>query len=271
MFGIGTFSQIAGVSIRTLRHYDEVGLLRPAHVDPSNGYRFYNAPQVGELNRILVLKELGFTLAEITPMIETGVSSEQLVAMLRVRQSDAQRAHDVEQRRLYQVAARIKLIEGDIPMSAATSIVVKALPAVRLATISESASGFDADFGPIFGRLYPALYGELGRLGVAPVGPQMALYRERPDGQIDVVACAPIAPDVEIDSPTIRAETLEAAPRAATLIHRGAMSEISQSYAALMTWMTDAGETPVGYSREVYLDCAGDQDSWTTDLQFALL
>ena len=270
MFGIGTFAQIAGVSIRTLRHYDDMGLLRPAHVDSASGYRFYNAPQVAELNRILVLKELGFTLVEITRMIESGVSNEQLVAMLRVRQSDAQRAHDVEQRRLNQVAARIKLIEGDQFMSAVTSIVVKALPAVRLAAISEPASGFDADFGPIFGRLYPALYGELGRLGVACVGVQTALYRERSDGRIDVVACTPIAPDAEVSSSIIGAETLDAVPRAATLIHHGTMSEIARSYEALMTWMDEAGETAVGYSREVYLDCAGDQQSWVTELQFAL-
>jgi DNA-binding transcriptional MerR regulator/effector-binding domain-containing protein len=270
MFAIGTFSQIAGVSVRTLRHYDDVGLLRPAHVDALTGYRYYEAPQVTKLNRILVLKELGFTLTEITRMIEAGVSSEQLVGMLRLRQADAQRAHDAEQLRLTRVAARIKLIEGDHPMSAITSIVVKPLPAAHLATISEPASGFDADFGPIFGRLYPALYGELARLGVPSVGPQTAMYRERADGQIDVVACAPIAPEASIESPTITAVHLPSVPRAATLIHHGPMADISKSYDALMAWMTEAGETPIGYSRELYLDCAGEQQTWVTELQFEL-
>ncbi len=270
MFGIGTFAQIAGVSVRTLRHYDEVGLLCPAHVDPASGYRFYEASQVSRLNRILVLKELGFTLTEITRIVESGVTSQQLVGMLRIRQIEAQRAHDAEQRRLFRVAARIKLIEGDHPMSAITSIVVKALPAVSLATVSEVASGFDADFGPIFGRLYPSLYGELGRLGITPVGPQTALYREREDGQIEVVAGAPIAPDVTIDSPFVVAEHLPTVDRAATLIHHGAMANISESYEALMAWMSEAGETPIGYSRELYLDCAGEQDTWVTELQFVL-
>ncbi len=270
MFGIGTFSQIVGVSVRTLRHYDEVGLLRPARVDASTGYRYYEAPQVATLNRILVLKELGFTLTEITRMIESGVSSEQLVGMLRLRQAEAQRAHDAEQLRLTRVAARIKLIEGDHPMSTITSIVVKPLPAAHLATISEPASGFDADFGPIFGRLYPSLYGELERIGVPSVGPQTAMYRERADGRIDVVACAPIPPEATIESPIVTPAHLPPVARAATLIHHGSMADISKSYDTLMAWMTETGETPVGYSRELYLDCSGEQDSWVTELQFEL-
>ncbi len=273
MFGIGTFSQIVGVSVRTLRHYDEVGLLHPAHVDTVTGYRFYVAGQVSKLNRILVLKELGFTLAEITRMIESGVSSEQLVAMLRLRQIEAQRSHDAEQLRLNRVAARIKLIERDHLMSTITSIVVKALPAVHVATISETATGFDANFGPIFGRLYPALFGELAKHSVLPVGPQIAMYRERPNGTIDVLACAPVAPvapDATIDSPTVTSQHLPAVPRAATLIHHGAMTDVRKSYDALMAWMSEAGETPVGYSRELYLDCSGEQDSWVTELQFEL-
>ncbi len=52
MFSIGEFTRIGTVSIRTLRHYDEIGLLRPAKVDPETGYRGYSADQLGQLNRI---------------------------------------------------------------------------------------------------------------------------------------------------------------------------------------------------------------------------
>lgn len=53
MFSIGEFARLGGVSVRTLRHYDEIGLLRPAQVDPVTGYRGYLASQLGQLNRIL--------------------------------------------------------------------------------------------------------------------------------------------------------------------------------------------------------------------------
>ena len=62
MFTVGQFAQLAQVSVRTLHHYDELGLLEPAAVDRATGYRFYEARQLRDLNRILVMKELGFTL-----------------------------------------------------------------------------------------------------------------------------------------------------------------------------------------------------------------
>ena len=62
MFRIGDFSRIARVSARLLRFYDEIGLLAPAHADPQSGYRFYTVEQLERLNRITVLKDLGFSL-----------------------------------------------------------------------------------------------------------------------------------------------------------------------------------------------------------------
>ena len=59
MFGIGEFARLGTVSVRTLRHYEEIGLLCPARVDPETGYRCYSPAQLEQLNRIIALKELG--------------------------------------------------------------------------------------------------------------------------------------------------------------------------------------------------------------------
>jgi len=273
MFGIGQFANIAKVSVRALRHYDEVGLLHPARVDASTGYRYYVASQLPALNRILALKDLGFTLAEITRMVEVGIRSEELVGMLRLRQAEVERAAEVERRRLSRVAARIDLMTGALNMNDLdTAIVVKPLDAVRVAITSESATGFDADFGPIFANLYPRLFAELGRLGVAPAGPTYGLYDERLDGDIDVIAGVVIPADAVIDSKVIRARELPAAARAVTLVHRGSMETITESYANLGRWMEVAGESAVGISREVYLECPQDDPAaWITELQFVLV
>lgn len=272
MFAIGQFAQIAKVSVRALRHYDDVGLLRPATVDANTGYRFYAAAQLPALNRILVLKDLGFTLAEITRMLEAGVSNDELVGMLRLRQAEAQRHAEDERRRLARVAARIDILTGEPDMNDLdTAIVVKPLDPNRVAIIGEAADGFDADFAPIFGRLYPALFAELGRLGVTPAGPTYGLYDQRDDGRIDVYAGVIIAPDTDIDSSTVTVRDLPAADRAATLVHSGSMDTIVDSYAVLDRWIDQAGERPLGFSREVYLDCPPDNpDAWVTELQFVL-
>lgn len=151
-----------------------------------------------------------------------------------------------------------------------TAVVIKALDATRVAITSESASGFDADFGPIFGLLYPRLFAALEREGIAPAGPTYGLYDEREDGQIEVIAGVVISPADTIDTEDVSTRDLPAAQRAATLVHQGSMDTIVDSYALLERWIEATGEQPVGFSREVYLDCPDDQDEWVTELQFVL-
>ena len=90
MLRIGEFSALSQVSIKTLRHYDEIGLLRPLHVDPHSGYRYYAASQMAQLNRILALKDLGLPLDQIAGVLEEGISAETLRGMLILRRIDQQ-------------------------------------------------------------------------------------------------------------------------------------------------------------------------------------
>jgi DNA-binding transcriptional MerR regulator len=87
MFTIGDFARHGRVSVRMLRHYDGIGLLRPSRVDPASGYRFYEAGQLARLNRIIALKDLGFTLDQVQRVLDEQVSVEQLRGMLRLRQA----------------------------------------------------------------------------------------------------------------------------------------------------------------------------------------
>src|ERR1700761_4883591 len=116
MFSIGEFARLGGVSIRTLRHYDETGLLRPAAVDPDTGYRRYSAAQLGQINRIMALKELGLSLAQIRRMLD-GVTLDELRGMLLLRR--AQLEHELDQHRNYLlgIEARLRSIsrEKDMP------------------------------------------------------------------------------------------------------------------------------------------------------------
>jgi DNA-binding transcriptional MerR regulator len=73
MYKIGDFSRLVQVPIRTLRYYDTIGLLRPARVERSTGYRYYAAAQVEQLNRVLVFKDLGFSLREIVALLAEKV------------------------------------------------------------------------------------------------------------------------------------------------------------------------------------------------------
>jgi DNA-binding transcriptional MerR regulator len=92
MFSIGEFARLGGVSVRTLRHYDEIGLLGPATVDPDTGYRGYSARQLGQLNRIIALKELGLSLSQARRLL-AGITLEELQGMLVPPRSAGARTH----------------------------------------------------------------------------------------------------------------------------------------------------------------------------------
>src|ERR1700730_5704547 len=111
MFSIGDFARPGRVSVRMLRHYDAIGLIRPACVDVATGYRFYEASQLDELNRVLALKDLGFTLQQVRAILEEKVSAAELRGMLRLRRAEIRATIDAETTRLARVEARLMTIE----------------------------------------------------------------------------------------------------------------------------------------------------------------
>ena len=271
MFGIGAFARVAQVSVRTLHHYDDVGLLPPAQVDPQTGYRWYRADQLQRLNRILALRDLGLPLTEVRKVVDDEVSLDELRGMLRLRQAEARDRMAAEAERLSRVEARLRQIETEGRVGE-YDVVVKPLEAQHVALVDATATSFgNATLGPIFGQLFGELYGELDRLGVAPAGPQIALYEESevPAAPIKVMACVPVE-EADVTSDRLEVADVPAIPRAATTIHRGSMANVEEGYGALLRWADETGEQIDGFSREVYLECSGDPETWITELQFAL-
>src|SRR6185295_8996279 len=90
MFTVGEFSQLAQVSKRLLRYYDEIGLLKPIHVDAATGYRYYSAEQMPLLNRILALKDLGLSLDQIQRVLSDNVSTDEIQGMLLLKKAEVE-------------------------------------------------------------------------------------------------------------------------------------------------------------------------------------
>src|SRR3954447_2211441 len=103
MFSIGDFAGLGRVSVRMLRHYDAIGLIRPAHVDPHSGYRYYTAAQLKLLNRVIALKDLGFTLQQVQTLIDEKVDVGELRGMLRLRRAELEAQVRLDRLRLSQV------------------------------------------------------------------------------------------------------------------------------------------------------------------------
>lgn len=267
MFTIGDFARHGRVSVRMLRHYDATGLLHPARVDPASGYRFYEASQLARLNRVIALKDLGFTLDQVRTILDERVSAEQLRGMLRLRQAELQSAIAADTSRLGQVAARLRIIEMEGAMPA-DDIQVKRIPAVRVAELTATAASLEpASITPVIQPLYRELGERIGRAGLTPTGPAIAYYEDVPDGDgVIVHATLPVNANPS-SGQGFEITDLPEIAEAATIVHRGSMDNVMATIQTLARWIDQNACRSTGYPRELYLECPDDQDKWVTELQ----
>jgi DNA-binding transcriptional MerR regulator len=168
MLTISEFARLGQVSPRMLRHYDETGLLAPAKVDPQTGYRFYDVAQLGRLHRLVALRELGFALEQIRPILEEELPAGELRGMLRMRKAQIEQNLAGEQTRLRRIEAHLQALERGQVMEL-QDVVIKQTEPVRVAEAVGSAPGFGTEnISPVFQPLCHQVLAYLERTGVRP-------------------------------------------------------------------------------------------------------
>ncbi len=269
MITIGDFASLGRVSVRMLRHYDAIGLLTPAFVDPHTGYRHYDLDQLRRLNRIVALKELGLGLDVVRRVLDDDLTGDDLRAMLRLRQAELAESIRADAHRLARVQARLRLIEQENTMSVTPTTVT--LPATRLHGRSGVASAAVSDeIGPLIQSLYPTVVDTLVAAGHPPAGPAVAHYESAPETSEDalrVCACFPTDALVGHPESVTDLEVIDvAAGEFVSLVHRGSMDTVDETYQLLRRWATEQGLHLDGRGREVYLEMGDDPDEWVTEV-----
>ena len=257
MLKIGDFSQLGQVSVRTLHHYDERGLLKPARIDDWTGYRFYSVEQLPRLNRILALKDLGFSLEQIGRLVDDDVPAEQLRGMLALKQAEIERQLTAGRTRLLRVEARLRQIEQEGEPSP-YEIVLKKTSPLTIASTRTTVPTVE-DMPALRCDLYDELYEALERRGVEPGTPEFALYHtvEYLERDIDMEAAVAVdgprgaGPEGGGDRPAFR--ELPAVPEMASVVHEGSAWEIPRAITALFGWIGANGYATAGPYRELHL------------------
>ncbi|CAL9550758.1 hypothetical protein SUDANB121_04450 [Nocardiopsis dassonvillei] len=267
MFTIGDFARHGRVSIRMLRHYDATGLLHPAHVDPASGYRYYTAAQLARLNRIIALKDLGFTLQQVREIVDDQVGVEELRGMLRLRRVELETAKASAEARLVQVEARLRAIESEGHMPT-NDVVIKNVPAVRVAELTATAASFEPEhISPVIRPLYDELFRRLEAEGITPTGPGVAYYEDAPEGGGRITVHAAVQVSAPLRDGDLRVLDLPSLDQAATIVHRGSMDTVLPTAQTLARWIDANGYRSTGHPREINLECPEERDDWVTELQ----
>ena len=244
MFRIGEFAGLTGVSAKTLRAWDALGLFRPAWVDRATGYRGYSPAQLPELRRIVGLRDVGVPLVEIGRLVAGGAD---LRTVLDHRRAELERERREVERRLAALDITVAAaVDGDPP----ADVVVRPVAAERVATYALRPA--DTDLNPAFYAL-EAHVRDRGRRAPRPPG---ALSDES-GGRLAEVFVPVRGPVPATDRIAFRRLP---ACRAASIIHRGPYGGLGDALTALREWVATAELTPAGPLRILYLQFGAEAE-----------
>jgi len=246
---IGRFSVMTRLSVRALRRYDEMGMLAPAHVDASSGYRYYTLGQANRAEAIRILRSVDMPLDAIRSILDAddpGVTHKQLLAH-RDQLAERLAAHE---RMLVYLEALILRKDQIMPYDVE---ITQGSPQLVAATrFDTNLREIGADIATGFGTLMRGIDQE----GLAPAGAPLIVYHtaidEMTDGGVEVELCVPIGSEL-VGSGEVYSRELEGGPMATT-IHNGPYEQVGPAYHTLTGWISEHGHEITGPPRETYLN-----------------
>ena len=262
MLQIGEFSRVCQVSIKTLHHYDKIGLLKPAQVDDGTGYRYYTLEQMDAMNFIQRMKRYGFLLEDIQQLMLIQDQRE-LLRRLRLQKEKLRRQQQKGEQILSELQAHISVFErtGDV-MSYQKSYGIECKDSPSMNLLAKRAKmGVDE-----FGRYYGMLYERVPKERVTPTGFIGARYYDQEFNRE--------SSDVEVFIGIKERENADLVLTPCTCamtVHRGVYSTLPEAYGAIVSWMAENGYEASGEPFELYIKTQFDALSpkdWETEVYF---
>jgi DNA-binding transcriptional MerR regulator len=244
---IGQFASLTGLTVKALRHYDEIGLLRPERVDPETGYRLYAPSQLHSARLVRRLRALDVPLEEIRVVLEGGdlraVLSAQLERIEARAERDALMADELR-----------RLIGGEediVPKDVLYRIEVKEIPERDVMVIRERVRS--AELPAWMSAAMAELFEYAGEQGIGPpFGASVAVDDDFVDAEAGLPVASPREPKGRIEA------RHEPAYRALVALQRGPYDAVHGVHRALWAAITDQGIEPAGEPRTVYLSDPAD-------------
>jgi DNA-binding transcriptional MerR regulator len=248
MFRIGEFARLLGISVRTLRHYEDVGLIRAART-ASNGYREYSAAHLQRMQRILALRDMGFSLDRVKQVVD-GLPAGHFTCLLRAQYADLQQEHA-------RLGERLRKLEEHLKEAQVYQPQIRSIPAQRVASAKGMVRNYKSVSAPMQ-ALCRSVYAHLAKSGASAAGPHIVIwsgdYGEMDEFELEYAV--PIDSDIQ-SSDLVRVYTLPATPVMGVVRHQGSYEQLDEAYAALAAWLDQNSYTRTGPLREVYVKYGG--------------
>ena len=247
MLKIGEFSKLSRVSVRMLRHYDEIGLLKPAEIDRFTDYRYYREDQLPVIGRITALKDMGFPLADIVRILEVYDDRDQLEQFFSARQEELEKlSRDTEHKLTLLDTARKRLRKEE---NMSYNVTVKTIPERYAATVQMTIPRYE-DEGMIWGILVE----ETCRMNLAEADPCLAavtyLDGEYKEIDVEMMAWKTVKGNYQ-DTEHVKFRTLPE-ETVASCTYKGSYTQITEVYSAVIAWMEANGYEPAGPMFNIY-------------------
>lgn len=255
-FKIGDFSQLGQVSVRTLRLYDELNLIKPAETDPWTGYRYYTLDQLSRLNRVLALKDLGLSLEQIAQLLQRDLPARQMRGMLQQKQAELEQQMLDMRVQMQRVEARLTQIENE-NAPPRYEVVMKQVDAAAIASVRTIVPHV-RDMGTVRCKKLTELYDTLAEHHIKRLDPEIFVYHlpAYDDENIDMEVATTVEPEMLERFPTgvgsLSVRELPAVSMLASVIHNGWLGDIPNAIVALYNWVGKNGLKSEGGYREIH-------------------
>ena len=266
MLKIGDFSKLARVTVKALRYYDELGLLKPVSVDQFTGYRYYSTGQLTQLHRIVAMKDMGLSLEEISRLLKDNVSVAHILDLLHVKQEEQKQKLEVETERLRRVEEWLVQVEKEGKMPD-YEIVIKRIAPQKVVSIRQIMPNYSAT-GQLFQKIGPYIY----KSGSQIIGPPILIIYDEgfKEKDVDIEVAFPIVKDVPSKG-EFKCKELPGYDQMAATIHKGTYDSVGGAYIAMGKWIETNGYQIIGPCREIYFTdprSGTPPNEYVTEIQF---
>lgn len=262
---IGEFSRMMQVTVKTLRHYEQLGLLMPDEVDEWTGYRYYRLEQMQKLNAIRRLKGMGFSLDEIRELYEGDSHSPTLTQLMEKVEACERQLQQL----LLQREQLLSVVNSHQHVMKMEKFEIQSLPAIIVASHREVIPNYEA-LGPLCVNVIGP---EMNRLGCqcAPTGYCYTIEhgKEYRPTDIDIEYCEEVTQEFE-SSAIVQCRHLPAVPAALCMKHYGPYNRFYESFTEVFRYIDEHGYRIAGQPRTVYVDGIWNQEDpekWLSIIQ----